>query len=109
MSYYYTKVPIDISPAALYTLTDDIYLKPASRKALKNYPARGATMFFDYVFFISRSDTQEEHITKLRDWVLFHSFMFDFGHLCYFFENGFLSSHKAASSIGRIFLRKWNP
>ncbi len=51
-------------------------------------------MFFDTLNFITEAQTQEEHIGKLRQWVLFHSFVLHFPHLCYFFEEGRLRNHK---------------
>ncbi|MFL5662813.1 MAG: hypothetical protein ACJ8BW_15895 [Ktedonobacteraceae bacterium] len=43
---------------------------------------------------MTEAQTQEEHIGKLRQWVLFHSFILHFPHLCYFLEDGRLQRHK---------------
>jgi len=98
MSYFSTRVPTWWSPDGTYHLSRDITLKPAKRTAYKNYPGAGSTMFFDTLNFITEAQTQEEHIGKLRQWALFHSFILDFPHLCYFFEEGRLRKHKLVKS-----------
>src|SRR2546426_8780629 len=106
MSYFSTKVPTWWSPDSTYHLSREITLKPAKRTAYKNYPGFRATMFFDTLNFITEAQTQEEHIGKLRHWVLFHSFILHFSHLCYFFEEGRLRKHKPAKRKPKKYARE---
>ena len=100
MSYIFTKVPIHWSPNSNYHLTDQITLKPAYRVPY-TYP-RGLILYHDTLYFISASKSMEDHINILRQWVIFHSFIFDMHLLCDHFENGWLNEHHQVSNINEI-------
>lgn len=102
MSYFYTKVPTNFSPDTLFTVSNTITLKPAIRTSFESYNAPGATMFFDTMFFITNAGDVKEHIALLKEWVIFHAFLFDFHHIIHFFESGMLKEHREAESIEEI-------
>src|SRR6266498_5268269 len=102
MSYFFTKVPTQWSPATLYEVSNGIFLKPATRTAYANYPGLGATMYFDTMFFVTSDINKEEHIAKLRMWLLYHAFIFNDHHSCHFFASGLLQEHHEANNIDEI-------
>ena len=101
VTFLYTQVPTQWSTKSLIRLGDGKFLKPASRISYRDLDA-GMNMFFDSMFFITTSLTQEEHIAKLRSWSLYHAFIFNDSHICYFFENGLLKNHYEATDIEQI-------
>jgi hypothetical protein len=102
VSYFYTRVPASWSPLHTYQLSSEIILKPAGMLAYNDYMGKGSMVRFDTVFFISASLTVEKHLALLREWILFHSFVFDFSHLCHFFEDGWLIDHIQVKSIEEV-------
>ena len=78
MSYYFSKVPTGILPRSDCMLKEDITLRPANKVRYENYFAPGVAPIFDTLFFISYSQSVEEHVLKLEEWALFHAFITDF-------------------------------
>lgn len=73
MSYFFTRIPTQWSPAADYSLSDDVILRPAGRLALER---QMSTSWHDSIFFITRSSERDGHIQLLREWIPFHAFFF---------------------------------
>jgi hypothetical protein len=101
MSYFYTKVPTQWSPNADYELSDDIILRPADRTNFSYLPAI-LNVPHDTLFFISISPDVDDHKDKLKQWIIFHSFLFKFSQLSYLFERGDLRTHRRESSLNHI-------
>jgi hypothetical protein len=107
MSYYFTCVPtaaqypISFTPNTTYQISNDITLNPATRTFYRD-PFSSGSAFLSRMFFISNATSTEEHIQKLRKWVVFHSFVFWFPFLCDLFERGLLNEHHQVNSIDEI-------
>lgn len=107
MSFYFTSVPTathhpkSISPTTTYQISNDIILKPATRTYYKD-PFGSGSALMGRLFFISNSNNVEEHIQKLRKWIIFHAFILWFPFLCDLFERGLLTEHHQANSIDEI-------
>jgi hypothetical protein len=101
MSFFFTKVPSQWSPTTPVKLPGGITLKPANRVQFHNYPGSGVTTYFDTLYFISQTQSVEDHIEKLKKWALFHTLILD-GHICDFIESGRLQRHGQKDKIGNI-------
>lgn len=97
MSYYFSKIPTGIVPKSDYLLKDDIQLRPANKVNYENYFAPGLGVFFDILYFISSSQSMEEHVLKLQKWALFHAFITDFYFLADLLDRGFIQEHQIAT------------
>ncbi len=108
MSFYYTYVPTamqypkSVSPTTTYQISHDIALKPATRAYYKDPFGGSGSAYLGRLFFITNASSTEEHIQKLKKWIVFHSFVFWFPFLCDLFERGLLTQHHRANSIDEI-------
>ena len=102
MSFIYSKVPTQWSPHDTYQVSNGMYLKPAGRISVENYPVKGSEQHFDFTFFITEGEDTGEHIKNLIQWILFHCFIFHEIHACNFLENNMISNHTIADSLKAI-------
>ena len=107
MSFSFTSVPTplqypkSVTPNTTYQISNDITLNPATRTYYKD-PFSSGSALMGRLFFISNANSVEEHIQKLRKWIMFHAFVFSFPFLCDLFEGGLLTEHHQANSIDEV-------
>jgi hypothetical protein len=102
MSFIYSKVPTQWSPNDTYQFSNGMYLKPAGRIAFEDYPVKSSAQYFDITFFVTEGEDTDEHFKRLKQWILFHCFIFNDTHACYFFEDNMISKHEVASYLQTI-------
>lgn len=107
--FYYTLVPTQWSPIKEYNLSNDVYLVPGGREGYENYPFINATSYFDNLIFITKSVNENEHIEKLKSWVVFHSFIFHQNIALNFFEDGKLNKHNFSKTLKEIKIKVTKP
>lgn len=98
---FYTKVPTQWSPSVDYKLPGGIILRPADQINFSYFSGRLIAPH-DTLFFISNSPDINDHREKLKWWIIFHSFLFNFSQLSFLFERGDLRTHRTESSLNRI-------
>lgn len=101
--FYYTAIPTQWTPKSAYQISETEYLIPAGRVSYNDYPTHGSTMNFDNIFFVSRAKSELDHMEKLRNWIIFHAFIFNDIHPCQFFEDGLLEQHNSIDALEKIF------